>query len=55
MAILDPSSLRKPLSIRERLALYLILMAVRMLAPWEYEHQFKEVVGDIGTIWKEGA
>lgn len=34
----------KRLSTRERLCAALILLLVKIIAPWEYDHQFKEVL-----------
>lgn len=38
----DMKDSEKPITIRQRLALQLILMAVAILSPFEYTYQFKE-------------
>lgn len=43
----------KQLSSREKLATILVLMLLKILSPWEYEHQFKEVFDQIKQILKE--
>ena len=50
--MIDRKNMKAPLSIRERLVLWLIMLAIRILAPWEYEHQFTEVVQEIVTLVK---
>ena len=42
-----------PLSKREKLAVYVLLFLVRILAPWDYESQYKEVISAIETTLKE--
>lgn len=39
-----------PLSRRERLVVYLILLLVRILQPWEYEHEFKATLEEVSTL-----
>lgn len=46
----DRNHIKTPLTIRERLVIWFVLLIVRVLAPWEYEHQFKEVIGEITDI-----
>lgn len=31
----------RPLSKRERIAIRLLLLLVQIIAPWQYDHQFK--------------
>ena len=37
----------KPLNLRTRISLKILLLMYRTLAPYEYEHQFKTEINDI--------
>lgn len=37
----------KPLNLRTRISLKILLLMYRTLAPYEYEHQFKNEINDI--------
>lgn len=37
----------KQLSKRERIAIRILLFLVALIAPWQYDHQFKEVLSDL--------
>lgn len=37
----------KPLNLRTRISLKILLLMYRTLAPYEYEHQFKSEINDI--------
>lgn len=41
-----------PLTIREKLACLLVLTLVKMIQPWEYEHQFTELLTEIKSLLK---
>lgn len=34
----------RPLSKRERIAIRLLLFLIGLIAPWQYDHQFKETL-----------
>lgn len=38
---------KEPITKRERITIWLILMAIQILSPWEYEHQFKDIIAAI--------
>ena len=48
--MIDRKNMKAPLSRREKVVLWLIMLAIRILAPWEYEYQFTEVVKEITTL-----
>ena len=41
-----------PLTVRERLAIWLLLYAIQIVHPYEYEHQFKEIESGLREIVK---
>jgi len=43
----DVYSNNKPLNLRTRISLKILLLMYRTLAPYEYEHQFKTEINDI--------
>lgn len=43
----DKYSNNKPLNLRTRISLKILLLMYRTLAPYEYEHQFKTEINDI--------
>ncbi len=45
--MIDRTQIKAKLSTRERIVLWFILLAIRILAPWQFEHQFKELVQEI--------
>jgi uncharacterized protein YfkK (UPF0435 family) len=38
---------------KEKLAIKLIILAVKILQPWKYEHQFTELLKDIDDTMAE--
>lgn len=42
----------KPLTARERLVIILTLFLIKMLNPWEYDHQFSEFWASIKENYK---
>ncbi len=51
--MINRTNMKAEISTRERVVLWLILLMVRILAPWEYEHQFEGVIGELTAILKE--
>lgn len=43
----------RPLSAREKLATLVLLMFLKILSPWEYEHQYSEFFDQIKQLLKE--
>ena len=43
----------RPLSKRERIAIRLLLFIIALLAPWQYDHQFKSVLEDLKKELRE--
>lgn len=37
----------KPLTKRERIGIRILLFICALVAPWQYDHQFKEVLADL--------
>lgn len=43
-----------PLTLRQKLAVMFIVIAVQILSPYEFDHQFKEQWADIKEkLWRE--
>lgn len=41
------------LGIKEKVVVYLFIIVLQVLAPWEYGHQFKEVLADLKELLKD--
>ena len=40
------------LSVRERITVILVMFLVQLIAPYQYEHQFKPIFDDIKELMK---
>lgn len=49
---MDKQSPETPLSVREKLFIKFTMMLLKMLRPYEYEHQYTEIYKDIDRILK---
>lgn len=43
------------MNLKEKLVVYLFIIVLQVLAPWEYGHQFKEVLTDLKGLLKNGS
>ena len=42
-----------PLTIRERVSIHLLLLAVKLIKPYQFEHQFKDTIENIHSLLNE--
>lgn len=50
--MIDRTHIKSRLTIREKVVLWLVLLMIRIIAPWQYEHQAKEIISEIVNILK---
>ncbi len=50
---MSKEKMNENLTIKERLVVRLVMFLIKMIEPYEYEHQFKELYEDISTISNE--
>ena len=53
MAVTKDKEMRTRINQRERIALWLIVFALRIVAPWEYDHQYKECLERLDEVLKD--
>lgn len=41
------------LGIKEKVTVYLFIIVLQVLAPWQYGHQFTEVLADLKALLKD--
>ncbi len=44
----------KPLTVREKMVIALVLLLIKMLKPWEYDHMYTETFIDLKRIANGG-
>ncbi len=51
----DENISKKPLTLREKLTVYLIIMLIKVIKPFEWQHQLEAALEEIKECIKEGA